>query len=294
MHSCKKLYFKAMIFEIATFKIKIQRRRSALLIFPESFYKNYGRFISKKQGPSDFSISIVPYGSFSLSSIKFARRRGHFYHEKNSVFIIKTLSAIVCINTLENKMALGFKNTNREKKNNTICMSLVRLAVSLCAIRKGGLPFHSSAMAFGNRGIAFSGRSGAGKTTIAKLLVMPGQLLNDDFNVILPGRKGAYKIYSTPFAHPETLKSCVNRGAELRRIFFIEKSQTNKIENLSFRNKYILTLGQTLILPLSDFVGKKILNNAERLCGNVECKRLYFNNDGSIRPFMYRYVGDMV
>ena len=38
------------------------------------------------------------------------------------------------------------------------------------------------------------------------------------------------------------------------------------------------------MFPLSDFFGKKILDNAERLCGSVECKRLHFKNDETIRP----------
>ena len=187
-------------------------------------------------------------------------------------------------------MTLGFRKNCSEKKKIVVLMSFVRLAVSLCAVLKGGLPFHSSAIAFGDAGIAFSGPSGAGKSTIAKLLVSPGQLLNDDFNIILPHRKNACKIYSTPFTQPETLKKCVNRGAKLRTIFFIEKSPTNKIENLSFKNKYILTLGQTFMFPLSDFFGKKILDNAERVCESVECKRLHFKNDEAIRPFIYHYA----
>jgi hypothetical protein len=222
------------------------------------------------------------------------RRQRYFYHEKKGLFILKTTGTISCINTVTKKMSLGFKNKSQERKNNTILLAFVRLAVSLCTVLKGGLPFHCSAIAFGDRGIAFSGPSRAGKSTIAELLAMPGQLLNDDFNIILPYRKKTYRIHSTPFARLETLKKCVNRGVDLRMIFFIEKSAGNAIENLLFKNKYIFTLSHSFIFPLSDFFGSKILNNAEHLCKSVECKRLYFNNNGAIRPFMYRYVGDLV
>ena len=89
------------------------------------------------------------------------------------------------------------------------------------------------------------------------------------------------------------LKKSINRGADLQTIFFIEKSDTNKIENLPFKNKYIFTLAQTFMFPLSDFFGKKILDNAERLCESVECKRLHFKNDGTIRPFIIRHAGGL-
>jgi GTPase SAR1 family protein len=163
----------------------------------------------------------------------------------------------------------------------------------MCAVLKGGLPFHSSAIAFGDRGIAFSGPSGAGKSTLANMLVSPAQLLNDDYNIILPLSKKTFGIYSTPFTTKETPPKCVKRGVHLRTIFFIEKSPVNKIEDLPFNKKYLRVLGQTFILSLSDFFGKKILDNAGHLCECVECKRLCFNNDGSIRPFMYRYAGGL-
>jgi hypothetical protein len=142
----------------------------------------------------------------------------------------------------------------------------------------------------GNDGFAFSGPSGAGKSTIANLLLPSGQLLSDDLNIILPFRKNGYKIYSTPFAHPEALKKCVNRGANLKTIFFIEKSNKNKIEILSLNKIFSLLLGQTLFSPLSDIFSEKMLNNAKRLCGNVKCKRLYFINNSTICSFIGNYA----
>jgi hypothetical protein len=282
-----------MIFDIATFKIKILHRPT-LLNFSESFYRNYKSFLSKNQEHVDFIITIVPFDSFSLSLKKFIRRQGYFYYEKKGLFILKNRGTIAWINTTTKKMNLGFKDTIQEGKKNTILLAFIRLAVSLCTVLEGGLPFHCSAIAFGDRGVAFSGPSRAGKSTIAELLATQGQLLNDDFNVILPHGKNAFKIYSTPFAHLEMLKKCVNRGADLRTIFFIEKSTANEIETLSFKNKYIFALAHSFIFPLSDFFGNKILDNAERLCKSVECKRLYFNNSGAIRPFMYHYTKGIV
>jgi hypothetical protein len=290
-----------MIFDIATFRIKIQRHQAALLNFPQAFYEDFKDYQVDDCGRVriDFTITIAPFDFFSLSSKKLVPRQNYLYFEKKRHFIIKSRSTIACINTVKKEMTLGFRSKRNTEKNNLILMGFVRLAVSLLAILKGGLPFHSSAIAFGDRGIAFSGPSGAGKSTIATLLDSPAmssktaQLLNDDFNVILPYGRMGYRIWSTPFTHSKTLKRCVKRGVDLRTIFFIEKSTTNKIEDLSFKNKYVLALGQIFIFPLSDFFGKKILDNAERLCRTVACRRLHFRNDGSIRSFLYRYAGGL-
>jgi hypothetical protein len=289
------MYFSLMIFDIATFRIKIRRFKSNSFNFPESFYRDFNEYRVANAGNAriDFTITVVPHERISLSSRKLVRRQGHAYHEENGVCFIKSRSATACVNTFTQKMTLGFRSTNNDRKNNTILMGFVRLSVSLCAVLKGGLPFHSSALAFGNRGIAFSGPSGAGKTTIAKQLGSPWQLLNDDFNIILPQRKKGYGIHSTPFTQRETLKRCVKRSVELRSIFFIEKHETNTIQSLSFKERYILLLGQTYIFPMTDYVGRKILDNAEKICTQVECGRLLFNNNGSVRPFMRDYAGGL-
>jgi hypothetical protein len=298
-----------MIFDIATFKIKIQCHRNSLFDFPESFYRKFNEYLSRNPGRgrvpirADFTITVVPYDFFPVSSQKLFRRQGHLCYERKGDFFIKSRSATACVNPITRNMRIGFKARGSQceskastVKKHAVLMGFVRLAVSLCAVLKGGLPFHCSAIALGDRGIAFSGPSGAGKSTIAKLLVPPGskagsaQLLNDDFNIILPDGKKSYVIYSTPFTQPETLKKCVRRGVDLHTIFFIEKSPVNIIGNLSFKNKYILVLGQTIIFPLSDFVGRKVLDNAERLCGNVECRMLRFKNDTSLCLFIDHYA----
>jgi hypothetical protein len=295
-----------MIFDIATFKIKVRSQKSALFNFPESFYKDFNDYRYGKRCRGDFIITVVPYNFFRESPKKLVRRQSHLYHERKGICIIKSRRAIACVNAHKNKILLGFKGKGNEKKNNMVLMAFVRLAASLCAIQKGGLPFHCSAITFGKSGIAFSGPSGAGKSTIAKLLTSTEStaksalsprailLLNDDFNIILPGRENSYRIYSTPFTQTETMKMCVKRGADLRAIFFIEKYAKNTTETLAFKNRYILMLGQTFIFPLSDFFGRKILDNAEKICTYVECRRLRFKNDGSLRTFMEHYAKGLV
>lgn len=280
-----------MIFEIATFKIKIQIHGSILFNFQNLFERDFASFISHKKGPYDCIISVVPCNNSSLAAINFVRRQSHFYYEGKKDFIIKSRFSTACINPTLKKILLSFKNTCSGKKKINLLMAYVRLALSICTVLKGGLPFHSSAISFGNCGIAFSGPSGAGKTTIAKLLISPGQLLNDDFNILLPCKKNGYKIYSTPFT--KTLKNCSSRSVKLRAIFFLEKGTANGIESLPFKNKFLFAVKQTVMFPLSAYLGGKILDNAESICTAIEFKRLHFVNNESVRPFIYRFVGGL-
>jgi adenylate kinase family enzyme len=155
---------------------------------------------------------------------------------------------------------------------------------------KGGLPLHSSAISYKNRGFAFVGPSGAGKSTIANLLVSPGQLLNDDFSIILPHRINSYRIYSTPFAKREILIKSVNRSAKLETIYFVKQGINNTIDNLSLKKKFVLLLGQSFIFSLVNYFGNKIFDNGEKIVSKVECKQLSFVNDKTIRPFIFQYA----
>ncbi len=285
-----------MIFDIASFKIKVLGKPRKIFDFPESFYKKFHQYLcSNSRSPCiDFTLVVIPFESFSLPSKSLEKRQQHLYNENKEKFIIKSPGAIASVNMASKTISLGFKGKVTNRRKNLILMGFVRLAVSICAVLKGGLPFHSSVIAFNKYGIAFSGPSGAGKTTIAKLLAAPGQLLNDEFNVILPLGKNGYRIHSTPFTQFKTLKSCNKKNLILHTIFFLEKSMANSIENLAFKNKYISLLGQTYIFPLSDFFGKKILDNAEKICGNVSCKRLHFKNDETVRSFIYDFAKDLL
>lgn len=283
-----------MIFQIATFRIKIQSSRSSGFAFPTSFLEKFSKYLIDKSRRIDFLITVVPYDEKIPASCEFVRRQGHWYHEGKGTITIKSRTAVARVNAGTTEMTLGFKYRQSLVKNNATLLAFVRLALSLLTIRKGGLPIHSSALSLGKCGIAFSGPSGAGKSTIAKMLDSPWQLLNDDFNIVLPEAKNAYGIYSTPFTQPKTLSRCVNRKVNLRVIFFIEQSSRNAVENLLFKKNYVLLLGQTHIFPLTEYFGKKILDNAERICRIVECKRLHFSYDGTFRPFIEHFVKGLV
>jgi hypothetical protein len=281
-----------MIFAFATFSIKIRCRKSSGLIFSPRFIQNINQYLIKKSRTCDFLIDIVPYKKVPDPFEKKAvGRLQHLYLEKKGIFFLKSFSALAMVDTNKQKITLGFKYAVTRSNKRSIFMAFVRLAASLLAVQKGGLPVHSSALCCKGKGYMFSGPSGAGKSTIARnLLLPPWQLFSDDLNIVLPGPRKTFRVYSTPFAQLNTLPNCVNGSANLQSIFFLEKSSRNRMENLAFKKKYVLLLGQTYILPLSNNFGTMILDNAEKICSHVECKRLFCVNNGSIRLYLNHYI----
>jgi hypothetical protein len=87
---------------------------------------------------------------------------------------------------------------------------------------KGAIMVHASAVSYKGKGWLFSGRSGNGKTTIAKLFDSQGiEVIHDD-RVILVKKKGRWFIYSTP-----VYLNDVPRNAPLDHIWLIEHGKSN-------------------------------------------------------------------
>jgi hypothetical protein len=77
---------------------------------------------------------------------------------------------------------------------------VVRAEVTLAALEAGGVALHASAVGLGEGGVLFSGRSGAGKSTVARQLAAEGGLVVcEDLAVLRPDRDGGWCVHGTPF-----------------------------------------------------------------------------------------------
>lgn len=87
----------------------------------------------------------------------------------------------------------------------------------------GDLILHASGVAIGDRGYAFAGVSGAGKSTVAAaLMAQPGVTVLGEDSLILRLVDGRFRVYGTPWHVKPAM--CSPGGAPLKKLFFLDRA----------------------------------------------------------------------
>jgi len=143
----------------------------------------------------------------------------------------------------------------------------------------------------GARGFLFAGKSGAGKTTTAKIWHKHSKamVLNDDRVIVRRSAKRPDKFYicGSPW-HGEFSDYLVSRieSAPLEKLFFIHHSKKNRARPAA--NKDAFSLLYPAIFPA--FWSRDYLNNIACFCqdliSNTDCYRLGFVNDEKVIDFV--------
>lgn len=212
--------------------------------------------------------------------IELSPRADALYGEKNSSIYLSSTFFNLEFNFLDQKCQLQLFNT---KPKEFYLLKAIKLILSIMVLEYGGIPFHCSSVSNGNEGFIFTGVSGSGKTTAAVLLSLGEyQILNDEFNIILPFNNDShYKIYSTPFTTANKLKVCNNLSSNLSRIFFVNKAKSNYLIHNSGKIKFSHFLNSIYTFPSTKLLSEKMLKNAESIYKQIIPEQLYFINNSS-------------
>jgi len=163
------------------------------------------------------------------------------------------------------------------------------LLINHLALRRQGIFTHSVGIKdLEGKGLLFTGKSHAGKTTLARLWYNhpKAMVLNDD-RIIIRKIKKRFFIYSSPWhgAFSDYLSSKIE-SAPLEKIFFIYHSPENKIKIIS--KKSALNLLYPCLFPT--FWDKNCLENIVSFCqdllSSVPCYRLGFVNNKRVIGFV--------
>ncbi len=143
-----------------------------------------------------------------------------------------------------------------------------------------GCFFHSCGVNLNQQGLLFPGCSGAGKTTLARMLKARAEILCDD-RIILRAQGSGFKIYGT-WSHGELAEISAN-CAPLKAILFLVKSDRNRILPISSKKEKIARLLGCLVRPLAtvDWWGKSI-SLIKKVAAEVPCYVLEFDRSGEI------------
>jgi len=122
--------------------------------------------------------------------------------------------------------------------------SVLRIVHTLVLAREGGRLMHASSVVRNGRAFLFSGVSGAGKTTISRLLPADAHLLTDEMSFVRREAEG-YFAYGTPFAG-DLARPGENIRAPLATIFLLQQGPENRIEELGMSDAVRGILQNTL------------------------------------------------
>lgn len=140
--------------------------------------------------------------------------------------------------------------------------------------------FHASGIVVDGQGLLFVGHSGAGKSTILKMLRGQGQILCDDRIIVRRWPEG-FQIHGT-WSHGE-LPDVSPAGAPLRAILFLEQAATNELIPLVDRREQLARLLSHVVKPLvtADW-WDKTLALAGQIAVEAPAYRLRFDKSGGV------------
>jgi hypothetical protein len=135
--------------------------------------------------------------------------------------------------------------------------------------RHRGLEVHASAVVLGGRAVLFSGDSGAGKTTLARLYASRGVSVLSDDRIALRRSGRGFRAFGTPwhgsgrFASPE--------ARPLKALFFIRQANQNSARRLGMVEATETLLRRAFLPRWDAAIVATALATCEALARRVPC-----------------------
>lgn len=151
----------------------------------------------------------------------------------------------------------------------------------LLAIHQG-LVLHASSVTDGNKGFVFTGKEGAGKSTIRSL---SGKMPLGDDAALIRKINGRFFLYSSPFFQ-KTNMAYLNRKSPLAGIFNLIQTPYSLVSMLTFDRAMRVCLSNAFIFNHNPTETKKIMLTARDLVSLVPVVDLYFGKNRSFLPLL--------
>lgn len=159
--------------------------------------------------------------------------------------------------------------------------SVLRILHTVLLAEQGGMLMHASSVVLEDgRAWVCTGVSGAGKTTISRLVPPGAHILTDEMSFIRREADGYY-AYGTPFAG-ELATPGENIRAPLAGVFLLAKGPDNRIDPLAPAEAVRALMANTLYFAKDDALTAKVFDNAIALAARVPVRRLTFFPDARV------------
>ena len=159
--------------------------------------------------------------------------------------------------------------------------------------RDGVLVHSAGCTVYDDIGLIFCGKSGAGKSTISKQLMVDSDfsLLSDD-RIIIHKKDESYFISGTPW--PGEAGISANRTVPMRAMFFLHQSTENRIESITAVDAFKQIL-PVVTIPWHE---RELLPDALAFCENataaVPVFNIYFTREDGVADLIKEFVVTML
>jgi len=170
---------------------------------------------------------------------------------------------------------------NLVKQTDPMEYPLDGLILYYLTVFSGDIMIHASGVSHAGRGYLFSGVSGKGKSTMAKLWDAYGAKVIHDDRLILRREANNFFMFNTPvYKNEKPAKS------KLDKIFIIEHGAENKVVPVSGAECVSLIMANCIQHNWDHTVISKLLESVSVLSGSIPVAKLFFRPDSSIIDFI--------
>ncbi len=161
--------------------------------------------------------------------------------------------------------------------------SFLRVTWSLALLPVDGLLVHAASVVRGGRAFLFAGRSGRGKTTIARLST-DDVVLADELSIVRldasgmpPGARGA-RCHGSPF-YGDLARPGPNESAPLAAVCLIDQADRHVLEPLTPARAVAALLPHVVCFVRAADVARRVFDVAAEIVETVPCFTLSFRRD---------------
>jgi hypothetical protein len=130
--------------------------------------------------------------------------------------------------------------------------SLLRVLWSVFLPRAGGALFHACGLRNGHVGVLAPGMSGAGKTTLARKMPDPDDVLSDEVVAVHPDGEGGWRVSGSPFWGEFARGGVSLRSFPLSALAFLEQTALARVAPVSAAEALMRALGCMIGFDRSD------------------------------------------
>jgi hypothetical protein len=141
----------------------------------------------------------------------------------------------------------------------------------------GDIMIHASGINNSGTGYIFSGISGKGKSTLAKIWENTGSKVIHDDRLIIRNTGNGFKMFNTPVYIDDE-----PRESPLKKIFIIEHGTENKLVPLKGANAVTHVMANCIQHNWGPDIIARLLGSISIMCGTIPISKLYFKPDRSV------------